>query len=155
MSREDIDMEEVEAKIQNRLSLLANIEQPRFIHKCICFAITRKCPFECRRCFFCGSKDGESVSVADAKEIIANLPDDLEEIVLTGGEPFVNMRLLYDVLTEIKNRRFPELSRISILTTGFWATDREYVREIVRELADLGVRILLWEHLTNGIMRQD
>ncbi|MBM3237272.1 4Fe-4S cluster-binding domain-containing protein [Candidatus Poribacteria bacterium] len=131
----------LETKIQNRLNLFKNVEQPRHIYKCICFAITRKCPLECRRCFFCGSRDGESIDIADAQTIIANLPNDLEVITLSGGEPFANIELLFDILGEIKNRNFPELSQISILTTGIWATNREYVKEVVRELIDLDVNM--------------
>ncbi|MFQ6040998.1 MAG: radical SAM protein [Candidatus Poribacteria bacterium] len=129
------------AKIQDRLNLLRNVEKPRHIYKCICFAITRKCPLECRRCFFCGSKDGESIDIADARTIIANLPDDLEVIAITGGEPFANVGLLFDVLREIKNRDFRELSQIAILTTGIWATDRKYVQETIKKLVDLGVNM--------------
>jgi len=131
----------IETRIQERLTLLRDVESPRHITKEIYFAITRRCPLECRRCFFCGSKDGESVDIADARTIIANLPNDLEVIALSGGEPFVDVELLFDILSEIRDRNFPELSQISILTSGVWATNRKYVKETIRKLIDLGVNM--------------
>ena len=132
---------EMESRIQGKLNLLKNIENPRHLIKSFCFAVTRKCPFECRRCFFCGSKDGESIDIESAREIVGNLPNDLEAITLSGGEPFANIELLFGVLREINNRDLPELHQICILTTGSWAVSRGYVKEVVERLLDLGVNM--------------
>lgn len=132
---------ETESKVQEKLNLLKNTENPRHLIKSFCFAVTRECPFECRRCFFCGSKDRESIDIASAREIIGILPNDLEAITLSGGEPFANIELLFDVLREISNRDFSELHQICILTTGFWAVSRDYVKRVVERSLDLGVNM--------------
>ena len=81
------------------------------------------------------------MDIEDARAIMANLPDDLEVIVLSGGEPFVDIELLLNILREIRNRDFPELRQIGVLTTGFWATSRGYTKEAIGELLSLDVNM--------------
>jgi len=129
----------IENKIINRLNLLKDIENPRHIYKCVSFSITRKCPLECRRCYFCGSKDGESIDIEDAKRIMENFPNDLESIYITGGEPFSDIELLFRILEIIKERGFSELTRIAVHTTGFWVKDKDYAKKICKRLIESGV----------------
>lgn len=150
---------DIEAKIQNKLSFLRNTEKPRHIYKRISFAITRKCPLECRRCYFCGSKNGESIDLRSARKIIENLPNDLEGILITGGEPFTELSLVFGILKALKERKSPELGQIGIFTTGFWVKDKSYTRRICKKLIELGVNYFVigsfdrW-HYEAGLKRE-
>lgn len=101
--------------------------------------ITRKCPFECRHCYFCGSPKGESMSIEQAKQAVFHLPVRVETLGISGGEPFTNPKLLKKTLEFIKARNFPNLTQLTVQTLGFWARDREKTIRKVKELLELGV----------------
>ncbi|MDP8228860.1 MAG: radical SAM protein [Candidatus Electryoneaceae bacterium] len=100
--------------------------------------MTRQCPFECRHCYFCGGPNGETMTTLQAKSVVDHLPDNVETIGISGGEPFTNTKLLKSILGFIKDRNFPDLTRTTVQTVGFWARDRERVKRTLDELIKLG-----------------
>lgn len=101
-----------------------------------------KCNFACEHCgFLCSPERKEKMSFADAINYIdqASLNPDLEMIAFSGGEPF-----LY--LTEIK-----ELMAYScqkglaggIVTNCYWAVDYEKTYALLADLKTLGLREII------------
>ncbi len=101
--------------------------------------ITNNCNMECRHCCFCAGPGKPSMPYEDVKKVIGNLPWDIEEIVLSGGEVFTRKRLLYSALEAIQDRGFRNLRETSVQTNGFWAKSKEAIERTLDELVGLGV----------------
>ncbi len=127
----------IKEKAARRLQLVRD-GKSKIVCRTIWILMTRKCPFECRHCYFCGSPQGETMSVEQARNVIDHLPIDVEAIGISGGEPFTNPKLLNSILRFIQDRDFPELTQTTVQTVGFWARDREKVKQTIGELVKLG-----------------
>jgi len=125
-------------KAAKRFQLLRE-GKSKIICRSIWLLVTRKCPFECRHCYFCGSPKGESMTIAQAKQAVSHLPVRVETLGISGGEPFTNPELLKKTLEFIKARNFPNLTQLTVQTLGFWARDRKKTIRMVKELLELGV----------------
>ncbi len=77
--------------------------------------ITRYCNLDCRHCF-----RGESQNAFMSTETIYNLLrnlDEIEKLVLSGGEPFMAVKQLNDVADAIYRNRI-KVNQISVITNG-------------------------------------
>ncbi len=143
----------IQLKAKTRYDLLHS-GQTKIVCRSIWLLITRKCPHECRHCYFCGSPHGESMSIEQARQTIAHLPANVETIGISGGEPFTEPKLLRKTLEFIQQRQFRNLTQVNIQTTGFWANNRAQVVRTVRELIALGTNSFYvygddpWHHET-------
>ncbi|MBT3231230.1 MAG: radical SAM protein [Calditrichaeota bacterium] len=131
-------VEGLSEKAERRFRLLRE-GKTKIVCRSIWLLITRKCPFECRHCYFCGSPNGESMTVDQVERVVNNLPTNLETLGISGGEPFTNPKLLKKTLEFIQTRNFPHLTNLTVQTLGFWARDRKRTISKVSELIDLGV----------------
>jgi len=125
-------------KVTQRIQLVRE-GKSKIVCRTIWLILTRKCPLECRHCYLCGSRDGESITLPQVTRIIKHLPSGIESLGITGGEPFTNKKLLYETLKLVKKRNFPNLTNIDVQTIGFWARNRAYAKKVIQELIDLGV----------------
>jgi len=83
------------------------------------------------------SPSGHSMSLPDAKRVIAHLPrDGVYDLELTGGDPFMDYALLVGILTELGGKK--EQRRVTIHTTGQWAACEDETRSKLSQLRDLG-----------------
>lgn len=106
--------------------------------KDIVLAITYRCNSHCRMCNIWQIKDHENeFSLLD----LANLPDGLESLNLSGGEPFLR-KDLEEIVREVK-KRLPKTD-IIISTNGF-ATELvlEKTRKILKINPDIGIAVSL------------
>ncbi len=101
--------------------------------------ITDKCNLSCRHCCYECGPEGETVSTENAKRIIQNLPEKLEILTLTGGEPMLETRLLEEILTSIKLRDFPHLHTLKLQTNGFWVEGEEPTYRTLERLSEWGI----------------
>jgi len=131
-------VEGLSEKAARRFRLLRE-GKSKIVCRSIWLLITRKCPFECRHCYFCGSPNGESMTVDQVELAVNNLPVNVETLGISGGEPFTNPKLLKKTLEFIRDRNFPHLTNLTVQTLGFWARDREKTIKKVKEIIELGV----------------
>ncbi len=68
------------------------------------WVFTQLCNDKCDHCYNDSGSQGERISEEDCMAIIGNLPDKLQEIVLSGGEPLSDKKLLYKILDELQNK---------------------------------------------------
>jgi len=125
------------AKAVRRWQLVQE-KKSKIVCRSIWLLITRKCPLRCRHCYFCGSPDGESMTVEQAQNMVKHLPAGVETIGISGGEPFTMPKLLRKTLESIQERNFPDLTSVTLQTLGFWASDRKKTIRILKELIELG-----------------
>ncbi len=138
----ELRSQKVVDKAKERLQLVRE-GKSKIVCRSIWLLITRKCPLECRHCYFCGSRDGKSLTLPQVERIIQHLPAGIESLGISGGEPFTNRKLLYETLKLIKKRNFPSLTNINVQTVGFWAKSKVHAKKVIGELIDLGVNSFL------------
>jgi len=119
--------------------VLVQDKSSKIVCRSIWLLITRKCPLKCRHCYFCGSPTGESMTVEQARKMVHHLPSGVESIGISGGEPFTVPKVLRATLAAIQERNFPNLTKVTVQTLGYWATDRKKTIRTVKELTGLGV----------------
>lgn len=75
--------------------------------------VTTKCNLRCRHCFYSYAlnKKVQELKPEDVKKIMDNYPGKLENIIITGGEPFLNENLV-GVVSNLKS------NSVSIPTNG-------------------------------------
>lgn len=103
--------------------------------------LTERCNLRCKHCYQAGTPTGGELTLADAKNIVAEVADTLKtwaetygvgfspSFNITGGEPFLR-RDLFDIIGEVKARGFA----VYLLTNGTIARP-----ERAETLATLGV----------------
>ena len=64
----------------------------------VIYRISNKCSYACRHCCYNSGPDGETSSIDNIKMVLGNLPKDTTLLGISGGEPFVVMELLYQML---------------------------------------------------------
>lgn len=101
--------------------------------------ITDRCNLVCRHCCYDCGPSGESVTPENAERIVDHLPDKLETLTLTGGEPMVVRPLLRRILGYINQRKFPNLHTTRLQTNGYWVKNPRSTYENLVWLAEGGV----------------
>lgn len=104
-----------------------------------------RCPSKCRHCLYgCGPhrRDGAPDSQSELEKILDLLatraPDATYHI--GGGEPFLNLPLLRQAIEGMASR---QLQLDYVETNAAWVKDFHHAREILSELAPLGLSCLL------------
>ncbi|MDD4877561.1 MAG: radical SAM protein [Candidatus Nanoarchaeia archaeon] len=108
------------------------------------FRITDKCNLKCRHCCYSCGPDGKSISPEGLEKVIDNIPEEIESIAISGGEPLVERNLLMHALECIqeKNKARDNKIKVRIITNGFWARNEESAYRTIRELYDNGVSVI-------------
>lgn len=70
----------------------------------IYWVFTQLCNDKCDHCYNSSGPEGERISEADCMAIIDNMPDKLDRISLSGGEPLAERKLLYKILDRLKEK---------------------------------------------------
>lgn len=70
----------------------------------IYWVFTQLCNDDCEHCYNDSSPFGKRISEEDCIKIIENLPDQVDRLILSGGEPLADIKLLYAILDKIKER---------------------------------------------------
>lgn len=100
--------------------------------------LTYHCQASCAHCILQAGPDRhEEVSLDDARDWIRQIADYRNGYVyvlsLTGGEPFSNLRLLRAVMEcAAENKLY-----VSVVSNGFWATERAKAKQILQSLPDI------------------
>lgn len=97
------------------------------------WVFTQLCNDQCDHCYNLSGPKGERISEEDCLAIIENLPDRIDRIILSGGEPLAEKVKLYTILDALRDR-YGNSSQIMLQTNGDLLTG-----EILDILIDKGV----------------
>jgi hypothetical protein len=78
---------------------------------------TQLCNDQCDHCYNLSGPQGERISEEDCMRIIGNLPDRIDRIILSGGEPLADKKLLYAILDRLRER-YEGRTQIMLQTNG-------------------------------------
>ncbi|MBC7642275.1 MAG: radical SAM protein [Flavobacterium sp.] len=70
----------------------------------IYWVFTQLCNDDCDHCYNDSSPFGKRISEEDCLKIIDNLPDKIDRLILSGGEPLADIKLLYTILDKIQEK---------------------------------------------------
>ncbi len=97
----------------------------------IYWVITRKCTQRCSHCYISSGSEGESLSEQDSEKIVRNLPHEIEQVIIGGGETLLTKGLLYRTLDSLY-AKFGEKTRYMIQTNGD-LLDEQTVEELLEK----------------------
>lgn len=102
------------------------------------FALTDKCPAECKMCCFsCNNKKSNVLDINVIKDVInqASLYKNITQLAVSGGEAF----LYYDEMKVILEEAKKHDLWTTCSTNCYWCTDEDTTREKLLELKSLGL----------------
>jgi organic radical activating enzyme len=106
--------------------------------------LTYKCPAACEFCYYRCSPTQEGVmslqTAMNAWEGLRELAGENAAIHITGGEPFLYVSEMLDILREGKKRGLGQVDQIE--TNASWADSRTDIVDTLRQLDSLGMHIL-------------
>ncbi len=100
----------------------------------IYWVFTQLCNDVCDHCYNNSGPKGKRMSDDDCLNIIANLPEKLDKLILSGGEPLADKRQLFLILDAIK-AKYGEGFNLALQTNGDLMKP-----EILDQLIEKGVR---------------
>lgn len=106
--------------------------------KNITINITSKCNAQCKHCCFsCSPNNKEELNDKEIWEIInyAISNNEINEIAITGGEPFLREDLVYKIIKRVSDNN----KVVTCISNGFWATTYENARNKLKKLSNLGL----------------
>lgn len=83
----------------------------------IYWVFTQLCNDECDHCYNDSGPKGERISEEDCLLIIDNLPERVDRLILSGGEPLADRKKLYIILDKLQ-QRFGDTTQIMLQTNG-------------------------------------
>lgn len=97
------------------------------------WVFTQLCNDTCSHCYNLSGPRGERMSLEDSLKIVQHLPDQIDRLILSGGEPLAEKQLLYEILKAIQEK-YGDTTRVMLQTNGDLLTDK-----ILDKLLSLGV----------------
>jgi organic radical activating enzyme len=97
------------------------------------WVFTQLCNDQCDHCYNLSGPKGARLSEEDCLAIVDNLPDKMDRLILSGGEPLAEKNILYAILDKIKERYKGE-TQVMVQTNGDLMTE-----EILDILIEKGV----------------
>jgi organic radical activating enzyme len=97
------------------------------------WVFTQLCNDTCSHCYNLSGPRGERMSLEDCLKIVQHLPDKIDRLILSGGEPLAEKQLLYEILKAIQEK-YGDSTRVMLQTNGDLLTDK-----ILDKLLSLGV----------------
>lgn len=71
-------------------------------YHCVYWVFTQLCNDFCTHCYNNSGPQGTRMSLEDCLAVVENLPDHLDQIILSGGEPLTEKKILYAILDAIQ-----------------------------------------------------
>lgn len=81
------------------------------------WVFTQLCNDKCDHCYNLSGPQGARISETDCMQIIGNLPDTIDRLILSGGEPLADKNLLYAILDRL-HERYQGHTQIMLQTNG-------------------------------------
>lgn len=86
------------------------------------WVFTYRCNDRCAHCYNESGPNGRTLPLPDCLRIVANLPDRMGRLILSGGEPLVELRKLLAICDAVRERFGPDLP-LMIQTNGDLLSD--------------------------------
>ncbi len=83
----------------------------------IYWVFTQLCNDECDHCYNDSGPKGARISEEECLQIIDNLPDRIDRLILSGGEPLADRKKLYLILDKL-HERYGDATQIMLQTNG-------------------------------------
>lgn len=83
----------------------------------IYWVFTQLCNDKCDHCYNFSGPEGSRLNAQECMSIINNLPNKVDRIILSGGEPLAEKKLLYDILDQLKEK-YRGMTQIMLQTNG-------------------------------------
>ncbi len=97
------------------------------------WVFTQLCNDQCDHCYNLSGPQGARISEEECLTIIDNLPEMIDRLILSGGEPLADKKKLYVILDKLKEK-YGNATQIMLQTNGDLLTD-----EILDSLIEKGV----------------
>ena len=97
------------------------------------WVFTQLCNDKCDHCYNLSGPQGARMTADECTAIIGNLPEHIDRLILSGGEPLAEKQLLYDILDQLKSR-YGNRTQLMLQTNGDLLTG-----EILDTLIEKGV----------------
>lgn len=68
------------------------------------WVFTQLCNDQCDHCYNLSGPKGKRISEAECLQIIDNLPDQVDRLILSGGEPLADLKKLYLILDTLREK---------------------------------------------------
>ncbi len=81
------------------------------------WVFTQLCNDKCDHCYNLSGPQGARISEEECLQIIENMPDSIERIILSGGEPLADKKLLYTILDRIAEK-YQGHTQVMLQTNG-------------------------------------
>lgn len=81
------------------------------------WVFTQLCNDQCDHCYNLSGPKGARISEEECMAIIENMPDRVDRLILSGGEPLADRKLLYAILDRLRER-YAERTQIMLQTNG-------------------------------------
>jgi hypothetical protein len=81
------------------------------------WVFTQLCNDQCDHCYNMSGPQGARISEEECMAIIDNMPDRVDRLILSGGEPLAEKHLLYSILDRLA-QRFGKNTQIMLQTNG-------------------------------------
>ncbi len=98
------------------------------------WVFTQLCNDQCGHCYNNSGPNGQRMSEEECMQIIDNLPQEIGKIILSGGEPLAERKILYAILDKLTTKYGKE-QRITLQTNGDLMTEK-----ILDTLLEKGVK---------------
>ncbi len=82
------------------------------------WVFTQLCNDECDHCYNLSGPRGEQISMDDCMRIIGNLPDRIDRLILSGGEPLAERKKLFAILDRLRERYGGSGTQFMLQTNG-------------------------------------
>lgn len=86
------------------------------------WVFTQLCNDKCDHCYNLSGPQGERLSEEDCMNVINNLPERIDRLILSGGEPLAERKKLYKILDRLKER-YTNQTQIMLQTNGDLLTE--------------------------------
>ena len=83
----------------------------------IYWVFTQLCNDKCGHCYNNSGPHGQRMSEEECLQVVDNLPDKVDKIILSGGEPLAERKILYSILDRL-TEKYGADQRIHIQTNG-------------------------------------
>jgi Radical SAM superfamily/4Fe-4S single cluster domain len=81
------------------------------------WVFTQLCNDQCDHCYNLSGPQGARISEAECMQIIEHLPERIDRLILSGGEPLADKKLLYAILDRLVER-YGRQTQIMLQTNG-------------------------------------
>lgn len=89
----------------------------------IYWVFTQLCNDQCGHCYNNSGPHGQRMSEEECMQVIDNLPEKIDKIILSGGEPLAERKILYAILDKL-TAKYGKEQKIVIQTNGDLMTEK-------------------------------